>query len=184
MDIYELKRNWNNLCSEGLPTPDVKEMENRVVSHRVTTLLQRMYKIHLRLGIVAAIGNFTMVPFAKEHPLMVACAFAFFILMAILHLSLAFRVKKLDYSTMTVKEALESVYKLESRRNRNRVIGISLALPLCCFMAYTFAHTYDPSILWGCLVGAVLGAIIGFIINHKASMMLREMKSQLLSIDN
>lgn len=184
MDIYELKRNWNNLCSEGIPAPEVKEMESRVVSHRVTTLLQRMYRIHLRLGIVAVIGNFTMVPFAKEHPLMVVFAFSFFILMAILHLSLAFWVKKLDYSTMTVKEALESVYKLESRRNRNRVIGISLAVPLCCFMAYTFAHTYDPSILWGCFAGAILGALIGLVINHKASMMLHEMKDQLMTIDN
>lgn len=180
MNIEELKQNWNSFgIPSGAHIPDVRELENRVVSHLVTTLRNRIYKLHLRLGLAACLGIFTMIPFAKENPWMVVYATVFFIIMAVLHLSLAMWVDKLDYSRMTVQAALESVYRLENRRKQNRIIGCTLALPLICYMIYTFAFGYDPALLFGCIGGGVLGAAIGLIINHKAEMMLREMKSEL-----
>lgn len=180
MNIDELKQNWNSISlPPDAPMPEVRELENRVVSRNVSTLRDRIYRIHLRLGFLACLGNFTMIPFAKENPWMVAYAFLFFILMAVLHFSLALWVHKLDYSRMTVKEALESVYKLENRRNQNRIIGITMAIPLVICMIYTFAYGYDPAFLWGCVAGACIGAAIGLVINHKTVAMLREMKQEL-----
>lgn len=156
----------------------IRDLEKRVATSRVSTLRDRIYRIHLRLSIVACLGILTMVPLAKNEPWLVMCATLFFIIMVIMHASLAFWVHGLDYGRMTVKDALKSVYELEHKRNRNRVIAVAMALPLCCYMAYTFSNG-EPGMLVGCIAGACLGALIGLIINHKAVMTLREMKQEL-----
>ena len=184
MNIDELKQNWNSIgIPPEAPMPEVRELENKVASCRISTLRDRIYRLHLRLGIVGCLAILTLIPFAKDNPWMVVYGSLFFILMSVLHFSLAFWVHKLDYSRMTVKEALESVYKLEMRRNQNRIIGITLAVPLICYMFYTFAYGYDIAFLGGCVAGAVIGACIALTINRRAVMMLREMKRE-LRIDN
>lgn len=180
MNIDELKKNWNTIgFTPAVPTPEVRELENRVASQRVSTLRDRIYRLYLRLGFVGCFAVLTLIPFAKENPWMVVYGAAFFIIMAVMHFSLACWVHNLDYSRMTVKEALESVYKLEMRRSQHRIIGITLAVPLVCYMIYTFAYGYDPAFLWGCVAGACLGAGIGLVINHRAVTMLKEMKREI-----
>lgn len=160
------------------PMEGMLDLEKRVATSRVSTLRDRIYRIHLRLSIVACLGIFTMVPFAKDEPWLAGFATLFFIIMIIMHASLAFWVHGLDYGKMTVKDALKSVYELEHKRNRNRVMAVSMALPLCCYMAYVFSNG-EPGLLVGCIAGACLGAVIGLIVNHRAVMTLREMKQEL-----
>lgn len=180
MNIDELKRNWNSLnLPADTPMPEVRDLEDKVATQRVTTLRDRIYRLHIRLSIVACVAILTMVPFAKDEPWLVAFATLFFVLMAALHAATAFWVHGLDYSRMTVKDALRSVYELERRRNRNRAIGVALAVPLICYMCYTFSNGAEPAFFFGCVSGACLGVLIGLIINHKAVMMLREMKREL-----
>ncbi|MDE6859064.1 MAG: hypothetical protein K2J65_01470 [Duncaniella sp.] len=179
MNIDELKQNWNSMdFTAGGPMPDVRDLEKRVATSRVSTLRDRIYRLHIRLSILACLGIFTMVPFEKGEPWMALCAIAFFIIMMAMHASLAFWAHKLDYGRMTVKEALKSVYELEHKRNRNRVIAVVMAIPLLCYMGYTFSNG-EPGLLVGCIAGACLGALIGLMVNHRAVMTLREMKKEL-----
>lgn len=179
MNIDELKQNWNALnLPDNAAIPGTSELESKVANRRVTTLRDKMYHLHVTLCVVACFATLTMVPFAKDNPWLMVSAVAFFILMAALHLSLAIWIRNLDYSRMTVKAAIQSVYEFERRRNLYRVIGICLAVSLIGYMVYVFAGE-DPALLGGCVCGAIIGILVGLMINHRSVTLLREMRREL-----
>ncbi len=180
MDLDQLRNQWNNI---DLPTDKETErifnLERKIRTSNVTTLRDRLYRITIRLVIASLMGMFTTVPFASGSQYMFALTEIFFVMMGILNLYRAINIKRLDISQLSIKDALEAVYRIERQRMICRTIGITCAIPLIIYMLLTFANVYGSHMLYGALLGVPLGGCIGFAVNHRTSSILREIKSQL-----
>lgn len=181
MDFDQLRSQWNNI---DLPPTDgaterIYRLERKVRTSNVTTLRDKLYRITINLVIVSLFGIITTVPFASKSPVMFAVTGIFFVIMGILNFNRALSIKRIDVSKLSVREALEAVYKVERQRVICRTIGICCAVPLMIFMLLTFANVYGSWMLYGALVGALLGGCIGLAVNHRTSSLLKDMKSQL-----
>ncbi len=183
MNIDDLRANWNSIdIPAGMCRP-VQELERRIVSSNVTTLRSRLLHIYVLLGVMCLMGVLFMIPFVKDLPRLVVCADVFYVVVSGINFYMSSLVRRIDYSRMTVKEALEAVYKVERYKIRARMCTIVMAVPLICYMIFSFAHLYGEVVLFGCACGAVLGGVIGIIIHRRMMSVLREMRRQLTLLD-
>ncbi len=179
MNIDELKNNWNSLdFSSTGHLDDEREICRQVESGRVTTLRDRLGDISLRLSLLCLAALFLMVPYIHEALLMAVLAMGFFIFMAVMHYIMYRRVSRVNFSKMTVKDAIITVSNINRERIRQRAIGMALGIPLVCYMIFTITSIFGHYSIYGCVAGAVIGLIIGLVVNHRATMILRELRQQ------
>lgn len=180
MNIDDLKSNWNSLkFPPGYVGEDAREIVSRVENGRVTTLRDRLGAISRQLSIFCVWGIFIMIPFFRDSPTLAILAICFFIFLGVMHYRAYRRVSSLNFSNMTVKEAIYTVSVIEERRIRLRAVGMTLAFPLTVYMIFTLSSIYGSGILYGCIAGGIIGAILGLLINRRAVSIIREMRSQL-----
>lgn len=180
MDIDQLKHKWNDIeLPDSAAERRVKEMERRVSANKVPTLRDKLYRLFIRMVAVSFFGILTLVPFTSDSPGLVIAASAFFVVMGLANFYQALAVRRIDIGHISVREALEKVYKVEKRKMLSRTFGITCAIPLLFFMVMTFSDIYGSWALYGCMVGIMIGGCLGLLINHHATMLLQEMKSQL-----
>lgn len=181
MNIDELKNNWNSLTlppDYTLGDEHEREICRRVESGRVTTLRDRLGRISLRLSLLCAGGILIMVPYLHETFLLAILSICFFVFMSVTHYIMYRRVCRINFYDMTVKDAIIAVSNINRDRIRQRAVGMALGIPLVCYMIFTFTSVFGHYHLYGCIAGAIVGVIIGLIINHRATMILRELRLQ------
>ncbi|MCM1077655.1 MAG: hypothetical protein NC411_09890 [Bacteroides sp.] len=181
MNIDELKNNWNSLkfspdCHSDGRQSDILSMVER---GGLTTLRDRLGNINFRLTVICVVGIMLMIPNFKESVLLGVLSIAFFIFMGLMHFLNYRRVSRLNFSEMTVRDAILAVSDIERSRVRLRAIGMTLGFPLVVFMSITYSESYGEYYLGGCIAGALIGLAFGLLINHRAVTILREMRSQL-----
>lgn len=182
MNIDELKDKWHSIEVPPVsPGADEREIISRVESGRVTTLRDHLCGISRGLTVICVLGIFVMVPYLSATPTVAILAMCFFIFLGLMHYRAYRKVRRINFSQMTVRDAMMIVCNIESDRIRHRAMGIALGLPLVLLMTTTLWDEYGDFTLYGCIVGAVAGVAIGLYINHRSVTILKEMKDQLRS---
>lgn len=182
MNIDDLKSNWNSLNFPPEYGGDAtRDFVSRVEQGRVATLRDRLSAISSRLSRVCFISILFMVPFGHDFPTLAILVDCFFIFMGVMHFIAYRRISALNFSQMTVREAIYKVSIIERNRVRLRAVGMGLGLPLVVSMVFCLSSAYGEFYLYGCIAGALLGLVIGLAINRRAVAIIREMQSQLNS---
>lgn len=180
MDINDLKNSWNSL---NIPpdytggAPD--EILSRLSRGRVMTLRDRLSRLSRVIAQICLIGVVCMVPYMHESPTLAILAMAFFVFMGVRHLMNYRRISRLNFSEMSVREAILTVSDIERARVQLRAVGMTLGFPLVIYMCFTFSERFGEYYLYGCIAGGVVGLIIGIMINRRVVNILREMRAQL-----
>lgn len=184
MNIDNLKSNWNsiNFPQDYGGLPDPSELMSRVRAGRVSTLRDRLASISRSLAALCLMGVIIMIPYLGAMPTLAILAIGLFVFLGMMHFRNYHRVRRLNFSLMSVREALTAVCAIETSRVRLRAIGITLAVPLILYMCSTFSSLYGPAMLYGCIGGAVIGLILGLLINWRTVSIIREMRRQLSSL--
>ncbi len=180
MDIDKLRSQWNSIevPPEG-KADNTRALLDRVATGRVSTLRDRYLSISRALLLVCVSGVLISVPYMSATPMLGVLMTAYFVLLGTIHALTFLKVRDLDFSRMTIREALARVYTLERDRIRKRTIGICLGVPMVVYLTMTLWDRYGEAMLYGCILGAVIGICIGLLINYRASGILREMRAQL-----
>ncbi|MCH5325661.1 MAG: hypothetical protein J1E29_00470 [Duncaniella sp.] len=178
MNIDELKAQWRSI-DVNPDTAGAREVEQRVARRRVQSLGGKYYSLCMRMVAVSCLGILAVSSLAKSAPLLAGLSIAFFVLMGGLQLWQAFYVKELDFGSLSVREAIMKVCRLERMRYAKRAVGMILAVPLLVYMLATFANLFGRYMLFGGLAGLIVGIFCALIVNHNANSILRRMKEQL-----
>lgn len=184
MDIEKLKSQWNSIeipPASGADNP--REFLSKVTTGRVNTLRDRYLNISRMLIVVCVCGLFISVPYFSATPTLGILMAAYFVFLGVVHAMTFFKVRDLNFSRLTIRQAIERVCIIESDRIRKRTLGIALGVPLVFYLTMTLWDRYGETILYGCIVGIFIGLGIGVVINHRASEILREMRRQLKDCD-
>lgn len=180
MDLDQLRNQWHSIeLPSGAETTRIRELEERVRNNHVSTLRDKLFRLTRNLVLVSVMGLLTMVPYVSQSPTLVIAAGSFFVLMGLLNLHRALTIRQFDITAMNLREAMESIYKIERQKLICKAIGITCAVPLSIYMIMTFADLFGPWALYGALAGTFIGGAIGLMINHRTTTLLREMKRQL-----
>lgn len=128
MDIDDLKKQWHSM---DVPDTEVRAMEREVSAGRgVQTLRDRLMRISRHRALACLAGALCLTPLVYDHPVMTAMTMIFFIVMGVMHFVQFRNLRALDMSATTVREALESVLRIETLRSARRIVGIIMAVPL------------------------------------------------------
>lgn len=180
MDINDIKNSWNSINIPPDYRPDdTRELLSRMEQGRVSTLRDRLGLISRNLSLLCFMGLLMMMPYYHDAPTLAILADCFFVFMGVCHLRNYRKIRNLNFSEMSVRDAVLTVGRLESERIKLRAIGMALGIPLAFYMCFTITDLFGDYYLYGCLAGAVIGAVIGLIINYRSNSILREMRSQL-----
>lgn len=184
MDIDDLRSKWNSIeIPEERVGENTRDILSKMKAGKVNTLRDRYSSLSRGLVIVCVGGIFVSIPYLSATPTLGVLMICFFVLLGAIHMQTLWRVRRLRFSDMTIRDAMKEVCLLESNRIRKRTLGISLGLPLVFYMSMTLWDRYGDYVLYGCLAGAILGIATGLIINRRANEILRDMKSQLRDSD-
>lgn len=182
MNIDDLKSRWNSMeLPPEYSGDELSDIVSRIGAERVSSLRDRLGSISRNHALVCVCGGVIMIPYLAYTPVLGVVAIVFFVFMGLMHFRNYRRVIRIDFSVMTVREALAAVYIFERNRTRLRVIGMSLGLPMALWMCFSFTSVYGPYTLYACLAGAAIGVIIAVLVNRRAVCILREMRGQLNS---
>ena len=88
-------------------------------------------------------------------------------------------IRKIDMSTMTIKEALTAATNVDIVRRRMKILGWVLAMPLLVILFYAFYEVGRDEIIYGAWVGLVIGAICGGIYERNTRQLIRQMRQTL-----
>lgn len=182
MDIDDLKKQWNTV---DVPEADVREMERDVTSAggNAMTLRDRLMRISRRRALLCLLGALCMFPIACDHVVMMVLGVLFFAVMGGMHLMQLRRLRALNLSTSTVREALEGVLRIETLRSRRRAVGIVMAIPLIIYVIFTLTSNYGGMMLPACVAGVLIGCVVAYYVNRRASHLLLEIKRELGSAE-
>lgn len=158
---------------------DLDPILSRVGQGRVSTLRDRLLLIHRGMILIAVFGIISMKPFFADTPVVSGLAICFFVLMAVLNARVGLHVRRLNFSMMTVREAILEIASIRSERYRVRAIGLTLGIPLVGGMIYTFTDSFGVYVLYGCMAGALIGVVFGLLIHRRTMSIIREMEEQL-----
>lgn len=107
------------------------------------------------------------------------CYASFFVITALANAYIYYLFRKIDYSTMIVKEALTATTHLEITRYRLRLFGWLMAVPLLVIMFQAFYEIGQDEVIYGAWFGLIIGAIVGTIFDRKTRQLIRQMRQTL-----
>lgn len=178
MDIDDLKKQWNAM---DVPEARVRDVEREVASRggNVMTLRDRLMRISRRRALVCLAGALCMLPIGHDHTSMMILGILFFAVMGVMHIMQLHRLRALDLSASTVREALEGVLRIETLRTIRRVVGVIMAIPLIIYIVFTLTSNYGGMMLPACVAGVLAGCVVAYGVNRRAARLLLEIKREL-----
>lgn len=178
MDIDDLRKQWHTM---DVPDTDIRDMEREVSSGRgIPTLRDRLVRISRRRAVVCLAGALCLVPpLVPDYPVMAVMIGIFFVVMGVMHLVQLRCLRRLDISNVTVSEAAREVLRIETFRQRRRILGGIMAVPLTVYIIFTVTLDYGMVMLPACALGLIAGCAVAVSINRRATRLLNEIKSEL-----
>ena len=80
---------------------------------------------------------------------------------------------------MSIKEALVATTKVEETRQKVKLLGWILGLPLILILFDVFNEIGHPEVIYGGFAGIVIGGVIGYFIERKTRRLIRELRQTL-----
>lgn len=184
MNLDELKQEWNSMSNqaEKLRQENMR-LKYSLTSNRYTSSKQRLFNRLRQQTIVCAIWPVLMITakniFDVLGPTLYLIYILFFIIMALLQFRLMRRLKEIDLSQMSVKEAFTEALAFHKLYMRQKVVGYILGIPVLMMLFYAIFNTGSEAMLIGGITGLVFGFIIGYIIDSENRRLIRRMTDEL-----
>lgn len=177
-DIDKLRRQWQ--------TADIKPNESAGTHRHADTppktgesLRDKYARLCFRMMCVCILGLLTSFEIYRALPTFSILLDCYFLLFALFQAYSVWRVKRLDFGSMSVCDAILSVRQLERMRAAKRLVGLALGLPLIVYLLVYMGGLHGVWYVTGCICGAVIGCVLGCLINRHASSLLSSMRQEL-----
>ncbi len=184
MELEDMKKSWNELTNKRIEALESQNdaLIDKLRKQRATTLKD---KLERRFRILTAVC--LLAPTLINHSFFQAEEFAvigwyfplFFLIMATLQARTWWLFSRIDYTRMTIKEAVKSVYETERWIRHHQLIGIGLALPLLVLLFYQFYQMQIFEAIYGAWVGLMIGGCVGWRIQRNIKRDLQHIKEEL-----
>lgn len=179
--LNDLKAQWRCLDCKGPSVDEFEACRKLVIEGNAKSSQMRITNIYKRLVAVsiAWVPLSLLLARGPELPLWLCVLMsAYFAVMAVLNYWVLRLVKKIDFGSMSVVEALGSVCRLQKIRNRLQFWSILLCAPLVLTMLATFGQSSNEMLIGG-IAGLVVGALIGLSLDRKVRKHIIMMKQSL-----
>lgn len=183
MDIDELKKQWKSM---ELRIDQLEKDNKRLLScisndkvWGVRKKLQTRYFALIVLCVVSPVWILLMNEmYYIDTEVLIIYTF-FFVVMAVVNSYIYNLIGKVDCSSMTIKEALMAITKVEETRRRGQLLGWILVVPLVIILFRVFSEMGHPEVLYGASVGLVIGGIYGYIFDRQTRQLIKELRKTL-----
>ena len=184
MDIDGLKSQWKLMeLRINQLEKDNRSLEMRITRDRMKGVRGKLMARYRSLIVVCMLSPSWIVLMDRMYPHLdneVAIVYTFFfVVMALANYYMFRLIAKIDCSVMSIKEALIVTTKVEDTRQKVKLLGWILGVPLIIMMFDVFKEMGHPEVLYGAYVGILIGASVGYLVERKTRRLIRELRQTL-----
>ena len=183
MNIDELKSQWKSMeLRIDRLEKDNKNLLSRISNERMKSVREKLLARYRAIIMVCIFSPLWIVMMDKvwnlDNEILIVYTF-FFMVMALANYYMYQLIGKVDCSRMSIKEALVATTKVEETRQKVKLLGWILGLPLIIIMFDVFKEMGHPEIIYGACVGLVIGGVVGYLVERKTRRLIRELRQTL-----
>jgi hypothetical protein len=130
-------------------------------SHSIMQKLQRTYRVPLIVGLLLPVFAMTILDVFEPSLLLRVSYGAFGLLMSFLAWCVISRLRRCDFSQMTVRQAVDAINSIYRLHLASICLGWLLCIPIIALIFVETMRNCDIYVLYGVIVGVVLGLPIG-----------------------
>lgn len=184
MDIDGLKSQWKLMeLRINQLEKDNRSLEMRITRDRMKGVRGKLMARYRSLIVVCMLSPSWIVLMDRMYPHLdneVAIVYTFFfVVMALANYYIYRLIGKVDCSVMSIKEALVATAKVEDIRQKVKLLGWILAVPLVLILFDVFKEIGHPEVIYGGFAGLVIGGVVGYFIDRKTRRLIRELRQTL-----
>lgn len=183
MDLDGLKSQWKSMeLRINQLEKDNKSLEMRITRDRMKGVREKLMARYRAIIMVCIFSPIWMLMMNELYQVDVEVSIVytfFFLVMALANYYMHRIIGKVDCSTMSIKEALMATVKVEETRQRVKLLGWILGLPLILIMFDVFKEMGHPEVIYGACAGLVIGGVVGYFIERKTGRLIRELRQTL-----
>lgn len=183
MDLDGLKSQWKSMeLRINQLEKDNKSLEMRITRDRMKGVREKLMARYRAIIMVCIFSPIWMLMMNELYQVDVEVSIVyafFFLVMALANYYMYRLIGKVDCSTMSIKEALMATVKVEETRQRVKLLGWILGLPLILIMFDVFKEMGHPEVIYGACAGLVIGGVVGCFIERKTGRLIRELRQTL-----
>lgn len=183
MDLDGLKSQWKSMeLRINQLEKDNKSLEMRITRDRMKGVREKLMARYRAIIMVCIFSPIWMLMMNELYQVDVEVSIVyafFFLVMALANYYMHRLIGKVDCSTMSIKEALMATVKVEETRQRVKLLGWILGLPLILIMFDVFKEMGHPEVIYGACAGLVIGGVVGYFIERKTGRLIRELRQTL-----
>lgn len=183
MDLDGLKSQWKSMeLRINQLEKDNKSLEMRITRDRMKGVREKLMARYRAIIMVCIFSPIWMLMMNELYQVDVEVSIVyafFFLVMALANYYMYRLIGKVDCSTMSIKEALMATVKVEETRQRVKILGWILGLPLILIMFDVFKEMGHPEVIYGACAGLVIGGVVGYFIERKTGRLIRELRQTL-----
>lgn len=183
MDLDGLKSQWKSMeLRINQLEKDNKSLEMRITRDRMKGVREKLMARYRAIIMVCIFSPIWMLMMNELYQVDVEVSIVyafFFLVMALANYYMYRLIGKVDCSTMSIKEALMATVKVEETRQRVKLLGWILGLPLILIMFDVFKEMGHPEVIYGACTGLVIGGVVGYFIERKTGRLIRELRQTL-----
>lgn len=183
MDLDGLKSQWKSMeLRINQLEKDNKSLEMRITRDRMKGVREKLMARYRAIIMVCIFSPIWMLMMNELYQVDVEVSIVyafFFLVMALANYYMYRLIGKVDCSTMSIKEALMATVKVEETRQRVKLLGWILGLPLILIMFDVFKEMGYPEVIYGACAGLVIGGVVGYFIERKTGRLIRELRQTL-----
>lgn len=183
MDIDELKSQWKSmeLRIDHLKK-DNKQLLSRISGDRMKGVRGKLMARYRSIIMVCVLSPSWVVLMDKiwnlDNEILIIYTF-FFVVMALANYYMYRLIGKVDCSVMSIKEALVATAKVEDTRQKVKLLGWILAVPLMIIMFDVFEEMGHSEVIYGACAGLIIGGVVGYFVERKTRRLIRELRQTL-----
>lgn len=183
MDLDGLKTQWKSMeLRINQLEKDNKSLEMRITRDHMKGVREKLMARYRAIIMVCIFSPIWMLMMNELYQVDVEVSIVyafFFLVMALANYYMYRLIGKVDCSTMSIKEALMATVKVEETRQRVKLLGWILGLPLILIMFDVFKEMGHPEVIYGACAGLVIGGVVGYFIERKTGRLIRELRQTL-----
>lgn len=183
MDLDKLKHDWQQLeLRIDKIENENKRLAERLKKNSATGVKCRLTARYGRMTIICILSPIWMVLFDYTINVDTSLYISYVVFFAIMSVTTGYvwwKLRNIDYMSMSVKDALIAVYKTEILCKTHNRIGYITGFPLIIFlMIYIYQLDQQPLII-GAWIGLIIGGSLGTYIKIRNRQLLKKMKQTL-----
>lgn len=185
MELEDLKKGWIVLDEKAGRSLKEKEdsFVNEIMNNRMSLPHKKLIQRYRITTILCFICPFCLM---NQHNLYTSLGhwlaggfFLFFVVMAIYNGGMWWKLSRLNYLQMTVKESHLETYRLERYKRQGFIVGLVMAVPLMAGYFFKLIQIEEMYTVWGACIGLLIGIIAGRRIHKQIKKQFQEIREVL-----